>query len=229
MNRQRLTQHLLRYTRLLPFFILLVVLLLFGRDLKQVRVEDVLNYVPESMARAALAMLALYAVKSLSVVFPLLVLYLASGLLFPLPVAVAVNMAGLAVSVTLPYWLGRFSGEGLTQKLLERYGRAEQFHKLHACGEWFFVYIVRVIGLLPGDVVSMVLGSMRIPYAKYLTGSLAGLLPAMLATTLLGVTITDPLSPAFILSCVARVLVTAASLLAYRVVSRHMQNKQAQT
>ncbi|HJE69036.1 argininosuccinate lyase, partial [Pseudomonas oryzihabitans] len=61
--------------------LLTLICLFFLRDLT---VEELLHYTPESLPLAAAALLALYAFKSLSVVFPLSVLYVASGIIFPL-------------------------------------------------------------------------------------------------------------------------------------------------
>ena len=80
--------------RLLPFLLIAAGILLFGRRLRGMSVEDILQYTPANAWLAALVLIGFYAVKSLSVVFPLLVLYLCAGILFPLPAALLVNTAG---------------------------------------------------------------------------------------------------------------------------------------
>lgn len=62
--------------RLLPFLLIAAGILLFGRRLRGMSVEDILQYTPANAWLAALVLIGFYAVKSLSVVFPLLVLYL---------------------------------------------------------------------------------------------------------------------------------------------------------
>lgn len=71
--------------------------------------EGILSYTPRQPLLAALLLLALFAVKSLSVFLYSGFLFAASGILFPLPAAIAVNLAGAAVMVSLPYWLGKAS------------------------------------------------------------------------------------------------------------------------
>lgn len=61
---------------------------------------------------------ALFAVKSLSIFLYSGLLYAASGILFPLPVAIAVNIAGTAVMVSIPYWLGKRLGSQAVQYIL---------------------------------------------------------------------------------------------------------------
>ena len=58
---------------------------------------------PRQAWLAAAFLLALYAVKSLSVAFPLSALEAAGGMLFPLPTALAVNACGVAVAQAVPY------------------------------------------------------------------------------------------------------------------------------
>ena len=62
---------------------------------------------PRETWLAALFLLALYTLKGLSVAFPLSVLEAAGGLLFPFPLALAVNLAGVMAAQTAPYLLGR--------------------------------------------------------------------------------------------------------------------------
>ena len=51
---------------------------------------------------AAAVLLAMFALKSVSVFFYAGILYAASGILFPLPIAVLVNLCGTAIMTTLP-------------------------------------------------------------------------------------------------------------------------------
>ena len=59
--------------------------------------EDLLNYTPPSLLGAAVLLLCGYALKSLSVVFPLSLLYVAAGVMLPLWMAWGVNLLGLLV------------------------------------------------------------------------------------------------------------------------------------
>lgn len=108
----RLAGALLAVTKIAPPAIILglAALCLIFRD--SLNAQTILHYTPENLWLAALALLAFYAVKSLSVVFPLLALYVCAGLLFPVPLALAVNLLGLFVCVSLPYSLARCAAPG---------------------------------------------------------------------------------------------------------------------
>ena len=112
---------LVRYFPLALTGLLTLICLFFLRDLT---VEELLHYTPESLPLAAAAFLALYAFKSLSVVFPLSVLYVASGIIFPLWMAWLVNLGGLAVCAAIPYWVGRVSGRELARRVVAAHPKA---------------------------------------------------------------------------------------------------------
>ncbi len=146
-------------------------MILFGRYFRGITIEDILNFVPGSLPLAALVFMGIYAVKSVTVVFPLLVIYVSVGMIFPPFWAVAVNLCGLAVTVSIPYWIGRVSGSGAVERLVSRYRRAEQLSRFGARSGLFLSYLLRIINLLPGDLVSMYLGAL----ACLLSGLFSGL------------------------------------------------------
>ena len=160
-------------------------------------------------------MLCAYAVKSLSVVFPISLLYLASGVIFPLWLAWGVNLLGLWICITLPYWVGRISGRELAQSVIRTYPKAARVSEVVSRNRVFTAYLLRVVGLVPGDVVSILMGALGMEYRGYLAGSLLGLLPGMLIQTALGGYADRPASPLFWLLCLLMLLVSAASALAY--------------
>ena len=165
-------------------------------------------------------MLVLYAVKSLSVVFPLLVLYVSAGVMFPIPAAIAVNLIGLFLCITLPYLIGRFSGRELADRLRDKYPKIARMDTLKRDNELFFAFFLRVINLLPDDIVSMVLGATKMKYGRYAAGSLLGLFPTMLAATFMGESILKPFSPTFLLSAGATVVISVVSFLVWRRTSK---------
>ena len=122
-------------------------------------VEDILSYAPRNVWLAAGFLLLLYLAKSLSVAFPIIVLQVAAGHLFAPAAALALNVLGLAVDLTVPFWIGRFSGSGLTTRLLARYPRLDGLLESQEGHYLFLSFFLRVIYLLPGDIVSMYFGS----------------------------------------------------------------------
>ena len=65
-------------------------------------VHTILRYTPANEMVAAGIILLLFALKSLTIVIPLSILYLASGILFHPVIAVLISTAGLAITSTIP-------------------------------------------------------------------------------------------------------------------------------
>jgi uncharacterized membrane protein YdjX (TVP38/TMEM64 family) len=65
-----------------------------------------------------------------------------------------------------------------------------------------FSFLVKFIGVVPHEITNLLLGSLHIPYIKYLLGGILGLLPGMVATTVAGAHITNRRSLSFILAVV---------------------------
>ena len=161
--------------------------LTLGRELS---LSELLTWTPESPALAGLFLVGL-GLKSLSLVFPLLLLYLAAGAIFPLPLAFAVNTAGLAVCVSLPFLLGRRMGVDVQGALLRRWPQLARLEELERESTFRLLALVRAMGLLPCDAVSLWFGASGMRYGPYLAGSLAGMLPMMLAETALGAAVQE--------------------------------------
>ncbi|MCI2059035.1 MAG: VTT domain-containing protein [Oscillibacter sp.] len=179
---------------------------------RHISAQSILAYTPNRPVLAALFLLVLFVGKSLSFFFPLAVLEAASGLLFPLPAALAVNLLGVTLSMSVPWLMGRREQEGL-DTLTARYPRLAGLRSFRQENRFEFVFLLRLVGVLPFDVVSLYLGSAGIPYRAYLVAGLLGDLPHMAAVTVLGSALSDPASRAFRISLAANIAISAAALM----------------
>lgn len=175
-----------RWMKVLPLCVTGVMILVCLFFVKDLSFRDIVSFTPKNLFLAALVLWFLYAVKSISVVFPLTVLFMAAGVMFPLWAALLVGIGGLAVSLTIPYYIGRFSGKDFVDGLVERYPKARKLYDMGQRNHVFLSFLTRIIAIVPGDVVSALLGAMEIPYGKFLLGSQLGLFPGLVIQTLLG-------------------------------------------
>ena len=205
-----------KWTKYLPLILMAAFAAVFLLAARDVEAADILQWSPSNPFLAALFLIALYAAKSMSVFFPLVVLYLAGGLLFPLPVSLAVNLAGMAACVSVPYLVGRFSAAESVDRLREKYPKLEKLERVQQENHFLFALIARALGILPGDVVSLYFGSMRLPFLPYLAGSLVGLAPTMVAVSIMGDNAANPLSPGCLIAVAVDGCLVAASFLACR-------------
>lgn len=194
----------------------IIVILFIHRE--ELSAEGIARYTPKNPWLAAIVMLALFALKSLSIVIYSGLLYAANGILFPLPVAIVLNLIGTVIMVSLPYPIGRRTGASAVDEIRAKYPKAEAIHNLRAKNDFLFSFLVRM-ARLPSDVVSLYMGAVHVEYKKYLLGSLLGMLPYTITYPIMGMSIRDIRSPQFIISLcaeIAYILVTSAVYTLYR-------------
>ena len=175
-------------------------------------VNTILRYTPENAMLAAGIVLLLFALKSLTVVFPLSILYLASGIIFQPVIAVLISTVGLAITITIPYWIGRCSGKQIVQKICQKYPKAGMVEKYQRTNTFFACFITRIVGFLPGDIVSIYFGACDTAYLIYLVAGVFGSLLSIITTTLLGEKISDPFSIEFMMVLLCRILVSVGAV-----------------
>ena len=179
-------------------------------------VNTILRYTPQNTILAAGIILSFFALKSLTVVFPLSILYLASGILFRPWAAVLISTTGLAITITIPYWIGRYSGKQTVQEICRKYPKAEQIATYQETNAFFACFITRIVGFLPCDIVSLYFGACDTDYTVYLAAGVSGSLLSVITTTLLGAEISNPLSLPFITVLLCRIGVSAGAIVINR-------------
>ena len=168
----------------------------------QLTPEFIASFSPRQTAMAAAFLVGLYALKSLSICFPMSVLTAAGGLLFPFPLALAVNLCGSAATQTIPFFLGRREQGGL-ELLSAKVPAVARLARAGGENRWLFIFLLRLAGASPGDLVSMYLGASGVSYGTYLSAGLLGGLPRVAAATALGGALWEPGSVRFWLSLAA--------------------------
>ena len=201
--------------RLLPLALVIALAVYLWRSGRDFSMQTVLDYTPEKPILAAAVLLLMYALKSLSVLFPLIALFAAGGVLFPWYAAIGVNLLGLSVTLTLPYLIGRRSGKAAVDRITAKYPKFASLRDLRRGNDFFFSFIIRALGLLSCDMVSMYMGAIGLPYKKYLPSALLGFLPNLVLVTLLGENANNPGSPEFIVTLIITVLISAGACVFY--------------
>lgn len=202
--------------RLLPLLIVFAGAAALWPHREALTAERIAAQSPRQLGLAAAFLLALYAVKSLSVAFPLSALEAAGGMLFPLPAALAVNVCGVAVAQAVPYLLGRRERGGLAA-LGDRYPRLAALARPAGERGGRAVFLLRLGGASPGDLVSMYLGAAGVPWRAYFAGGLLGSLPRVVSATLLGAALWEIGGQRFWLSLGVGAALTALSLILWKI------------
>ncbi|GEM_PF-710501 len=181
-------------------------------------IRDMLSNVEGGAVTLAVGMILFTVVKSFALVFPPAVLFALSGLVFEsIWVALSVNIAATALSLSLPYYLGRFSGKPMLDSLRKRFPKIQKLDDFAGENDFAFVLIIKVSGILASDLSSLIFGTLNIPYKKYMIAANIGLLPLNILWTLLGAKgdLSNLYSFLYLLPIIAFALITVAGMKVY--------------
>lgn len=135
---------------------------------------------------AYLAVIGVYALKSVVFVVPAMMIYVSVGISFDTPVALVLNLIGLTVEVTVTYFLGKFLGGEYVAKLLEKNKGGKKLLNMKTKTKNSFLFVARVVPAFPIDFTSLFLGSSNYNFFSYLLISLLGIYPRVLLFTIIG-------------------------------------------
>ena len=217
---------LLTILRFAPLVVCAVFMCIYLFSGKEFTAEGLLNFAPEKPLYAAIFLVLLYAFKSLTVFFPIIVLNVLGGFLFEPVHALIINSIGVLVELTIPYWIGRISGRGFAKKIETKHPKLAGIFGENSGNLLFLSVFLRALFCLPGDAISMYFGAIKMPYHKYIFGSMIGILPGTVAATLLGMNITDPDSPMFWVSLCLTVGFAVISFIGYSLWKRKKKKKE---
>ena len=203
--------------KLIPFIAIALMCIVFifidkitGEPLS---VYAIIKYTPKDPILAAIVILFLYALKSLTVVFPLAILYLASGIIFPTWIAILINILGLAITFTIPYWIGRHFGDEAIEEIYTRFPKVKEVTKYQNSNAFFACFITRIVGFLPGDIVSIYFGACNTNFPVYLIGGISGCLLSIITTTIIGEKLNNPFTKEFLVVLLIRFIVIIGAIL----------------
>lgn len=201
------------------FFILLIwgsVFVVCLRYKDAITVDNIIKNTPGNQFAAFIVIVALFAVKSASIFIYCGIIYIASGLIFPFPLAMLANICGSIVMFSLPYFVGKRLGSDVVRYFSRKYPKIEYIKRLRSNQDFKFTLLVRIIGILPLDLVSLYMGAIRINYLQYLLGSILAFVPTMILLSIMGKNAVDPGSPQFILAaCFEMLYILASGVLCY--------------
>ncbi len=201
----------------IPLAIFVVVLLNYEK-LAHLDVRKLIEAAPSIWAAGAMV-LGLYAVKAVVFVIPASLVYISVGMAFSTPVAVALNCAGIAIEVTISYFLGKFLGGEKVDAMLRGKKGYATLEKLKSKGRFTFVFLLRFASF-PIDFGSLFFGASDFAFPSYFLMSLLGIWPRVIVMTILGYGIYELIPMKYILLAVLCALPVAAVVLVVNAVKK---------
>ncbi len=211
-----------------PFVMIAICAVLYFTTFRSVTAEQLLQYTPENIWLAAIVIIAMFSLKSLTFFFPMIVIVTACGMTAPnIWAALAINTIGIFCMMNIPYLIGKFAQREYVEKLVMKHKKMHEIISLNMSNGVFFAFFLRIINCLPYDVVSMFLGSVNMKWRDYVLGSMLGTLPGMICCTFMGNYLDDPLSVKFILSVAINVGISVICGIVYLVYARKRRKELA--
>lgn len=135
----------------------------------------------------ALILTGVSVVKSFVLVFPPAVLFSICGYMLPnFFIGLAVNIVSVFLSLSIPYFLGRFTGAGMVDTLKGKFKAVRKIDDFAGANEIKLTAVIKFSGVMPGDISSLLFGAMGVSYKNYMIGANLGNLPLVIVYTLFG-------------------------------------------
>lgn len=178
-------------------------------------------------ALAVAVAVGIFGLKGLTFVIPAMLVYVSVGMAFNTATAVLISLAGIALEVTVTYWLGRALGGEYVTKLLKKVKGGDKILGMKNTSKFSTVFVVRLIAL-PIDFSSLFFGSMKTPFFRCVLFSVLGIAPRVVAFTLLGDSVYEYIPmPLIVKAVLVLVPIAAAAFIVRWFVSR--KKKAAKT
>ncbi len=167
-----------------------------------------------SIASAQLLILGVYGVKAVLLVLPASVIYISVGVALDTKRAVIVNLIGIALEVTITYFLGKFLGKSTVEKKLKGTKGGDKLLSMKDKNKNLATLIIRFVPAFPIDFSSLFMGAFDFKFLPYFICSVAGIAPRVIAFTILGDKIYDLIPMKYIvLVAIAAIPVAVAAIL----------------
>lgn len=207
--------------RLLPFAVVLILALSVGVSIYMKKhnlgLERLIGIDGGGMVMAIFIALLLFAIKGVVMFIPLSGLYLAVGAVMNDEIiALLVNLTGIVICLSIAYFNGTKITMERAKEIYRKFPKIKMLDDFESENSLLFSFLIRIFGIVPCDVVSMYCGIKKIPYKEYLLGSVAGMIPGLILTGIIGANITNPLSVPFLGSCALQLAGTLGSLYIYK-------------
>lgn len=147
-------------------------------------VRAIVDAAPNKIGAAAIAV-SIFGLKGFTFIIPAMLIYVSVGMAFDTGTALLISLVGIALEVTVTYWLGRVLGGDYVTKLLGKVKGGDKVLGMKDKSKFSTVFVARLIAL-PIDFSSLLFGSMKLPFFRYLILSVVGIAPRVILFTLLG-------------------------------------------
>lgn len=224
---------LIKFLQLISFAFMAVMLVaclafIISNNISVRNIDAITSHIHGGTLTVSAIIIAFTVIKSFALVFPPIVLYFVAGVVLGnAPLAIAVNFIASALSLILPYFLGRFTGKEMLNTLENKFKAVKKLEDFTEENTWVVVFILKVSGIVPSDLSSVIFGAMNIPFGKYFLSANLGLLALNVSWSLIGAKgdLSDPLTYLYMLPIVVCLAISLPFIQKARKRSREKSDK----
>ncbi len=184
----------------------------------------------DSHIEIVICIFALYIAKC-QLPIPMGALCVISGMVFPLPYAIIINIVFIAFFYTVKYIEGLWIGGGWAMMILNirQIRFIKQWVMFKGSGNPYILVVSRLVPSIPLGMVSKLYGSMHYDFVYYICLSIIGFAPRLYIYTRIGSVLYNPFSREFIVLIMIIVAFTGISCLVFNIFYGRKSRQMTQT
>lgn len=183
MDKAKNTNKILKKLSGIFLLLLLIVIINYYMQKTGYTAEDIKNYISSFGIWSPLVFIILFTLVPLTL-FPDALLAIAGGMAFGLIPGFIYTMVGAACGATLAFMIARLAGNTVITRF-KSHNLKEVQNLLTRNGFWIVLYL-RLIPLIPFDIISYGAGLTPIKYRDFILATLLGIIPGVLVYVNLG-------------------------------------------
>lgn len=168
-------------------------------------IDAITSHIHGGILTVSLVIILFTVVKSFTLVFPPVIMYFVAGVVLGDPfLAIFVSFIASALSLIIPYYFGRFTGKDMLHTLEKKFRAVRKLEDFTDENTSVVVFVLKVSGIIPSDLTSVIFGAMKIPFGEYFLFSNLGLLALNVSWSFIGAwgELTDPITYLYMLPIV---------------------------
>lgn len=170
--------------------IFIYIILKYQRVFTHIRLKNLRNYILDFGPYAALVFLLMFSLKPLLIFFPAMVFTALAGNIFGPFIGFLLTIVGLFTSGSIAFFLSRSLGKPFVAKITR--GKLLKIDDNIEQHGFKIMLLMRLSTLFPYDPLSYAAGLTKIKYVDFITATLIGTAPEMLAYAYIGHSMRHP-------------------------------------
>ncbi len=164
--------------------VVVCIILIQKYNIKVSNIPELSKMITGGTLTISLVIIAFSVVKSFALVFPPAVVFSICGYMLPnYWLGLLINIISVFLSLSIPYFLGKFTGAGMVDTLKKRFKAVKKIDDFAGANETQTTFVVKLSGLLPGDLSSLLFGAMGTSYKSFMIGATLGMIPLCVVYT----------------------------------------------